>query len=105
MCGQTRAVVLVTWFVPLPAVRSGLLHLADALSFHGDLEVANSTARAVIATLRSGEKCPVEPELISKGTVPSPSAPRGVSGGWGSVCLREPQALGLLHSASSSCVP
>nr|AAH63266.1 Integrator complex subunit 1 [Mus musculus] len=47
-------------------VRSGLLHLADALSFHGDLEVANSTARAVIATLRSGEKCPVEPELISK---------------------------------------
>ncbi|GAB1290396.1 Integrator complex subunit 1 [Apodemus speciosus] len=47
-------------------VRSGLLHLAEALSFHHDLEVANSTARAVIATLRSGEKCSVEPELISK---------------------------------------
>eukprot|EP00073_Rattus_norvegicus_P039479 XP_008767261.1 PREDICTED: integrator complex subunit 1 isoform X1 [Rattus norvegicus] len=47
-------------------VRSGLLHLAEALSFHRDLEVANSTARAVIATLRSGEKCTVEPELISK---------------------------------------
>lgn len=52
-----------------PAVRSGLLHLAEALSFRHDLEVANSTTRAVIATLRSGEKCTVEPELISKGTV------------------------------------
>uniref|UniRef100_A0A8C2L7E8 Integrator complex subunit 1 n=1 Tax=Cricetulus griseus TaxID=10029 RepID=A0A8C2L7E8_CRIGR len=49
-------------------VRSGLLHLAEALSFHHDLEVANSTVRAVIATLKSGEKCTVEPELISKGT-------------------------------------
>ncbi|ERE74828.1 integrator complex subunit 1 [Cricetulus griseus] len=47
-------------------VRSGLLHLAEALSFHHDLEVANSTVRAVIATLKSGEKCTVEPELISK---------------------------------------
>ncbi|XP_052023556.1 integrator complex subunit 1 isoform X5 [Apodemus sylvaticus] len=47
-------------------VRSGLLHLAEALSFRHDLEVANSTTRAVIATLRSGEKCTVEPELISK---------------------------------------
>lgn len=75
MCEQTRAMALVTRDVPLPAVRSGLLHLAEALSFHRDLEVANSTARAVIATLRSGEKCTVEPELISKGTVPSPLGP------------------------------
>ncbi|KAK7806505.1 hypothetical protein U0070_017497 [Myodes glareolus] len=47
-------------------VRSGLLHLAEALNFHHDLEVANSTVRAVITTLKSGEKCAVEPELISK---------------------------------------
>lgn len=51
-----------------PAVRSGLLHLAEALSFRHDLEVVNSTVRAVIATLKSGEKCSVEPELVSKGT-------------------------------------
>ncbi|XP_027623842.1 integrator complex subunit 1 isoform X2 [Tupaia chinensis] len=49
-----------------PTVRSGLLHLAEALAFHRDLEVVNSTVRAVIATLRSGEKCSVEPELVSK---------------------------------------
>ncbi|XP_027778561.2 integrator complex subunit 1 [Marmota flaviventris] len=47
-------------------VRSGLLHLAEALSFRRDLEVINSTVRAVIATLKSGEKCSVEPELVSK---------------------------------------
>ncbi|XP_063090087.1 integrator complex subunit 1 isoform X1 [Cavia porcellus] len=47
-------------------VRSGLLHLAEALGFHHDLEVVNSTVRAVIATLKSGERCSVEPELISK---------------------------------------
>lgn len=75
-----RAMVSVTWFIPLPAVRSGLLHLAEALTFHHDLEVANSTVRAVIATLRSGEKCTVEPELINKGTVPSPLClPHGTS--------------------------
>lgn len=50
-----------------PTVRSGLLHLAEALGFHHDLEVVNSTVRAVIATLKSGERCSVEPELISKG--------------------------------------
>lgn len=66
---------MIKWFTPLPAVRSGLLHLADALSFHHDLEVANSTARAIIATLRSGEKCTMEPELIGKGTVLSPLCP------------------------------
>ncbi|XP_069342753.1 integrator complex subunit 1 isoform X3 [Eulemur rufifrons] len=47
-------------------VRSGLLHLAEALTFRQDLEVVSSAVRAVIATLRSGEKCSVEPELLSK---------------------------------------
>ncbi|XP_039082015.1 integrator complex subunit 1 isoform X2 [Hyaena hyaena] len=46
--------------------RSGLLRLAEALAFRGDLEVVNSTVRAVVTTLRSGEKCGVEPELIGK---------------------------------------
>ncbi|XP_023569170.1 integrator complex subunit 1 isoform X3 [Octodon degus] len=47
-------------------VRSGLLHLAEALGFRHDLDMVNSTVRAVIATLKSGERCSVEPELISK---------------------------------------
>lgn len=51
----------------LPLARSGLLRLAEALAFRGDLEVVNSTVRAVVTTLRSGEKCGVEPELIGKG--------------------------------------
>ncbi|XP_045318249.1 integrator complex subunit 1 isoform X2 [Leopardus geoffroyi] len=46
--------------------RSGLLRLAEALAFRGDSEVVNSTVRAVVATLRSGEKCGVEPELVGK---------------------------------------
>ncbi|XP_017363720.1 integrator complex subunit 1 isoform X2 [Cebus imitator] len=50
----------------LSDVRGGLLRLAEALAFHQDLEVISSTIRAVIATLRSGEQCSVEPELISK---------------------------------------
>nr|XP_004666400.2 integrator complex subunit 1 isoform X2 [Jaculus jaculus] len=50
----------------LSDVRSGLLHLVEALGFHQDPEVVSSTVRAVIATLRSGEKCSVEPELIGK---------------------------------------
>ncbi|KAL0608198.1 Integrator complex subunit 1 [Plecturocebus cupreus] len=50
----------------LSDVRGGLLRLAEALAFHQDLEVVSSTIRAVIATLRSGEQCSVEPELISK---------------------------------------
>lgn len=50
------------------AVRSGFLHLAEALAFRGDVEVVSSTVRALVATLRSGEKCGVEPELVSKGT-------------------------------------
>lgn len=47
-------------------VRSGLLRLAETLAFRGDLEVVNSTVRAVVTTLKSGEKCGVEPELVGK---------------------------------------
>ncbi|XP_032315764.1 LOW QUALITY PROTEIN: integrator complex subunit 1 [Camelus ferus] len=47
-------------------VRSGFLHLTEALTFRGDPEVVSSTVRAVVATLRSGEECEVEPELVSK---------------------------------------
>nr|XP_035145703.2 integrator complex subunit 1 isoform X2 [Callithrix jacchus] len=50
----------------LSDVRGGLLRLAEALAFHQDPEVISSTIRAVIATLRSGEQCSMEPELISK---------------------------------------
>lgn len=52
----------------VPVVRSGFLHLADALAFRGDVEVVSSTVRALVTTLRSGEKCGVEPELVGKGT-------------------------------------
>lgn len=47
-------------------VRSGFLHLVEALTFRGDPEAVSSTVRAIVATLRSGEQCDVEPELISK---------------------------------------
>ncbi|XP_053512969.1 integrator complex subunit 1 isoform X2 [Artibeus jamaicensis] len=47
-------------------VRSGFLHLAEALAFRGDVEVVSSTARSLVAALRSGEKCGVEPELVDK---------------------------------------
>ncbi|XP_070218215.1 integrator complex subunit 1 isoform X1 [Bos mutus] len=47
-------------------VRSGFLHLAEALTFRGDPEAVSSTVRAIVATLKSGEQCDVEPELISK---------------------------------------
>ncbi|XP_048186404.1 integrator complex subunit 1 isoform X1 [Perognathus longimembris pacificus] len=47
-------------------VRSGLLHLTEALSFRRDLDVVSSTLPAMIATLKSGGKCSVEPDLISK---------------------------------------
>uniref|UniRef100_G3RX15 Integrator complex subunit 1 n=1 Tax=Gorilla gorilla gorilla TaxID=9595 RepID=G3RX15_GORGO len=50
----------------LSDVRGGLLRLAEALAFRQDLEVVSSTVRAVIATLRSGEQCSMEPDLISK---------------------------------------
>ncbi|XP_030067172.1 integrator complex subunit 1 [Microcaecilia unicolor] len=47
-------------------VQAGFLHLAEALAFHRDSEVINSTVRAIITTLKSGGKCSIEPELIGK---------------------------------------
>ncbi|XP_006889666.1 PREDICTED: integrator complex subunit 1 [Elephantulus edwardii] len=47
-------------------VRTGLLHLADALSCRQDSETVVSMVRAVTATLRSGEECSLEPELVGK---------------------------------------
>ncbi|XP_043311851.1 integrator complex subunit 1 isoform X1 [Cervus canadensis] len=47
-------------------VRSGFVHLAEALTFRGDPEAVSSTVRAIVATLKSGEQCDVEPELVSK---------------------------------------
>ncbi|KAJ7403621.1 Integrator complex subunit 1 [Willisornis vidua] len=47
-------------------VRGGFLHLTEALTFRRDPDVISSTVRAIIATLKSGEKCNVEPEIISK---------------------------------------
>ncbi|KAM4891971.1 integrator complex subunit 1 isoform 2-T2 [Sylvia borin] len=47
-------------------VRGGFLHLTEALSFRRDPDLISSTVCAIIATLKSGEKCNVEPELISK---------------------------------------
>lgn len=73
-----------------PTVRGGLLCLADALAFRQDLEVVSSTVRAVVATLRSGEQCSVEPELISKGAFLAQS-PRAAG------------ALGRPKPAAASC--
>ncbi|XP_052516865.1 integrator complex subunit 1 [Budorcas taxicolor] len=50
----------------ISSVRSGFLHLVEALTFRGDPEAVSSTVRAIVATLKSGEQCDVEPELISK---------------------------------------
>lgn len=44
-------------------VRTGFLHLAEALAYRRDSEVA---VRGIIASLRAGEKCNAEPELIRK---------------------------------------
>ncbi|XP_056609182.1 integrator complex subunit 1 isoform X1 [Triplophysa dalaica] len=44
-------------------VRTGFLHLADALAYRRDSEVA---IRGIIASLKAGERCNVEPELIRK---------------------------------------
>uniref|UniRef100_A0A671SM89 Integrator complex subunit 1-like n=1 Tax=Sinocyclocheilus anshuiensis TaxID=1608454 RepID=A0A671SM89_9TELE len=43
--------------------RTGFLHLAEALAYRRDSEVA---VRGIIASLRAGEKCNAEPELIRK---------------------------------------
>ncbi|OXB82741.1 UNVERIFIED_CONTAM: hypothetical protein H355_000439 [Colinus virginianus] len=47
-------------------VRGGFLHLTEALTFRHDPDLISSAVRAIIATLKSGEKGNVEPELISK---------------------------------------
>uniref|UniRef100_A0A8D0G6X8 Integrator complex subunit 1 n=1 Tax=Sphenodon punctatus TaxID=8508 RepID=A0A8D0G6X8_SPHPU len=47
-------------------VRGGFLHLAEALPYSHAPDAISSTVRAIIATLKSGEKCNVEPELVSK---------------------------------------
>lgn len=46
------------------AVRSGFLHLAEALAYHRDAEVP---LRAIIAMLKAGERSNAEAELIGKG--------------------------------------
>lgn len=46
------------------AVRTGFLHLAEALAYHRDTEVP---LRAIIAMLKAGDRCNAEPELIGKG--------------------------------------
>uniref|UniRef100_W5K0G9 Integrator complex subunit 1 n=1 Tax=Astyanax mexicanus TaxID=7994 RepID=W5K0G9_ASTMX len=48
-------------------VRSGFLHLAEALAYRRDSEVP---VRGVIASLKAGERCNAEPELIIKGRLP-----------------------------------
>lgn len=47
-------------------VRTGFMHLAEILAFHREPELINSTVRTLATTLKSGEKCNVEPELIGK---------------------------------------
>lgn len=47
-----------------PAVRTGFLHLAEALAYRRDTEVP---LRAIIAMLKAGDRCNAEAELIGKG--------------------------------------
>ncbi|XP_065116312.1 integrator complex subunit 1 isoform X1 [Paramisgurnus dabryanus] len=44
-------------------VRTGFRHLAEALAYRRDSEVA---VRGIIASLKAGERCNAEPELITK---------------------------------------
>lgn len=46
------------------AVRTGFLHIAEALEVHRDAEVP---LRAVIAMLKAGDRCNTEAELVVKG--------------------------------------
>lgn len=46
------------------AVRTGFLHIAEALELHRDAEVP---LRAVIVMLKAGDRCNAESELIVKG--------------------------------------
>lgn len=70
-------------------VRSGFLHLVEALTFRGDPEAVSSTVRALVATLKSGEQCDVEPELISKVL-------------WGLIAARSPHLEELLAALLSA---
>lgn len=45
-------------------MRTGFLHLAEALAYHRDTEVP---LRAIIAMLKAGDRCNAEAELIGKG--------------------------------------
>lgn len=45
-------------------MRSGFLHIAEALELHRDAEVP---LRAVIVMLKSGDRCNAEAELVVKG--------------------------------------
>ncbi|RXN02130.1 Integrator complex subunit 1 [Acipenser ruthenus] len=47
----------------LSDVRTGFLHLADALAYQHESE---ATVRTIISTLKSGERCNAEAELIGK---------------------------------------
>lgn len=59
------AIIVTFASMILVSVRTGFLHLAEALAYRRDSEVA---VRGIIASLRAGEKCNAEPELIRKGT-------------------------------------
>lgn len=48
------------------AVRSGFLHLAETLAYRRDTEVP---LRAIMAMLKSGERCNAEAELLGKGII------------------------------------
>lgn len=45
-------------------MRTGFLHLAEALAYQRDTEVP---LRAIIAMLKAGDRCNAEAELIGKG--------------------------------------
>lgn len=45
-------------------MRTGFLHLAEALAYHRDTEVP---LRTIIAMLKAGDRCNAEAELIGKG--------------------------------------
>lgn len=47
-------------------MRTGFLHLAEALAYHRETEVP---LRAIIAMLKAGDRCNAEPELIGKGNI------------------------------------
>lgn len=56
--------VLIIADFSYPAVRTGFLHLAEALAYQRETEVP---VRAIIATLKAGQRCNAEAELVGKG--------------------------------------